>query len=80
MSTDDTPPLWERPEPESPCVQICAIHPQEGICVGCYRTLEEIAGWSQMGPVRRRALMAELPGRARLIKRRRGGREGREAD
>ena len=32
---------------ESPCVKICVIE-TDGLCVGCARTLEEIAGWSQM--------------------------------
>ena len=32
-------------EVPSPCVSICAIDPDSGICVGCFRTLDEIAGW-----------------------------------
>lgn len=64
-------------EPQSPCVNICVIHPQEGICVGCYRTLEEIAAWAQMGPNQRAAILAELPERKPRLKKRRGGRNGR---
>ena len=33
-------------EVKSPCVSICALH--EGICQGCGRTQEEIAGWWDM--------------------------------
>lgn len=70
--------VWRRDEVESPCVRICLLHPQAGICIGCYRTAEEIAGWSTMTPEARRAAMAELPGRAHLVKPvRRGGRAGR---
>lgn len=69
--------LWKRDEIESPCVNICVIHPRAGICAGCYRTLEEIAGWSAMTPEARRAVMAELPERAGQLKKRRGGRAGR---
>lgn len=70
--------VWRRDEVESPCVRICLLHPQAGICIGCYRTAEEIAGWSTMTPEARRAVMAELPGRAHLVKPvRRGGRAGR---
>ena len=69
--------LWARDEIDSPCVQICVIHPREGICAGCYRTLDEIAAWSRMAPDARRTLMAELPDRASLLKKRRGGREAR---
>lgn len=68
---------WSRDEPQSPCVQICVIHDAAGICVGCYRTLDEIAAWATMPPEARRAVMAELPDRASLLKRRRGGRKGR---
>lgn len=31
----------------SPCVSVCRISDQTGLCVGCLRTLEEIALWSQ---------------------------------
>ena len=59
--TDD---VWRREEIESPCVRICMIHPGAGLCVGCLRSGDEIAGWSRMTPERRRAIMAELPDRA----------------
>lgn len=69
--------IWKRAEIDSPCVNICVIHPREGICAGCYRTLDEIGAWSQMTAESRSAIMAELPQRAGLLKKRRGGREGR---
>ncbi len=70
----NTDAVWTREEIESPCVKLCAIHPEEKICVGCYRTLAEIGGWSRMSPEERRAVMAELPARAPRLKTRRGGR------
>lgn len=73
-------PLWTRSEPESPCVQICVIHPTEGLCTGCLRTLDEIAAWSRMSPEARRKVMAELPDRAPRLKKRRGGRAARHTD
>jgi len=70
--------IWRRDEIESPCVKLCVMHPAEGICMGCYRTLTEIGGWSSMSTEARRAVMAELPSRApRVAGARRGGREGR---
>ena len=69
--------VWERGEPESPCVKVCVIHPAERLCAGCLRTVEEIAAWGRMTPEARRAVMAELPGRAPRLARRRGGRRGR---
>jgi predicted Fe-S protein YdhL (DUF1289 family) len=29
----------------SPCVRVCAMDPATQLCRGCFRTLEEIAGW-----------------------------------
>lgn len=66
--------IWKRDEVESPCVKLCTIHPQERICVGCLRSLDEIAAWSRMSPEARRAVMAELPQRAPRLRKRRGGR------
>lgn len=71
------PPVWTRNEIESPCVQICVIHPAERICTGCYRTIEEIARWSRMEPEERRTIMQELPLRAPKLAKRRGGRAAR---
>ncbi len=69
--------VWKRPEIESPCVKICVIHPEERICVGCFRTIEEIGTWSRKTPEERRAIMADLPARAPKLVKRRGGRMGR---
>jgi len=69
--------VWKRDEIESPCIKLCVIHPEERICAGCYRTIEEIGGWSRMSPEDRQRVMAELPGRASRLKVRRGGRSGR---
>ena len=65
--------VWKRNEVESPCVQICVVHPTERICTGCYRTIDEISRWSKMDSSERAEIMAELP---RLAKRR-GGRAAR---
>lgn len=70
--------VWTRNEVESPCVKLCVIEPESGLCMGCYRTRQEVASWSQMTPDLRKSLMAELPSRADQIKpRRRGGRSKR---
>lgn len=69
--------IWTREEIASPCIKICTIHPEAKICVGCYRTGAEIAGWGTMSPEVRAAIMAELPDRAPQLAKRRGGRRGR---
>jgi len=48
---------------KSPCVRICTMDPDFGLCEGCGRTLEEIAGWIRMSDEERQALMAVLPER-----------------
>ena len=35
------------PAPNSPCINVCNIAPS-GWCCGCYRTIEEIAGWVRL--------------------------------
>jgi predicted Fe-S protein YdhL (DUF1289 family) len=34
-----------------------------GLCIGCARTLDEIASWSVLDDDARRAIVAALPGR-----------------
>ena len=70
--------VWKREEVSSPCVKLCVIHEESGLCMGCYRTRPEIAGWSRLDEETRTSLMEELPSRAPRIKpKRRGGRMGR---
>ncbi len=69
--------IWKRDEIDSPCVKICVIHPLKKVCTGCYRSLDEIARWSQMSAEERAAVMADLPARASFPQKRRGGRIAR---
>ncbi len=48
----------------SPCVQVCAVDAALGLCLGCRRTLAEIAGWSRFTDAERARILAELPARA----------------
>jgi len=45
---------------ESPCIAVCMIDPKTGLCLGCGRTLPEIARWSRIDSAERRAIMAAL--------------------
>lgn len=76
-SLEDTDALWQRDEIASPCVKVCVIHPQERICVGCYRTTAEIARWARMAKAERAAIIEQLPERSERLRKRRGGRAGR---
>ncbi|NDV01526.1 DUF1289 domain-containing protein [Pseudoroseicyclus tamaricis] len=72
--------VWRRAEIESPCVKTCVVHPKAKICVGCYRTIDEIAQWTKLSPEQRHAIMADLPARAPLLTQRRGGRAARRGE
>jgi uncharacterized protein len=54
---------------ESPCVKICTYQPGAGLCLGCGRTLAEIAGWAAMSDAERRRIMDALPARLEKLKR-----------
>ena len=47
----------------SPCVRVCIVDGPSGYCLGCGRTIDEIAGWSRMSDAERSRVMAELPAR-----------------
>ena len=47
----------------SPCTNVCRMNPATGLCDGCFRTLDEIAAWSAMANVEKRAVLAKLPAR-----------------
>ena len=44
----------------SPCISVCRMDQNGAYCAGCFRTLEEIAGWSAFDDVRRRQIWEEL--------------------
>jgi uncharacterized protein len=47
----------------SPCIQVCCVEPVSGICLGCYRTLPEIATWSRKTEAERALIMDALESR-----------------
>jgi predicted Fe-S protein YdhL (DUF1289 family) len=53
------------PRVESPCIKVCQLDAQN-VCVGCGRTLAEIAEWSRMGPEQQRSVCAAAAARLRL--------------
>ena len=53
----------------SPCIKVCT-HDDEGYCLGCLRTVDEVRGWrnrteeEQLAPPRHHAAPADLPSQA----------------
>lgn len=52
----------------SPCNNVCRIDEASGWCLGCQRTLGEIAAWGASSDDERRAVLAELPARRALMR------------
>lgn len=52
----------------SPCVKVCIVDPESSLCLGCHRTLMEIAGWTRLSDAERDVVMAALPGRRDMIR------------
>lgn len=51
----------------TPCVKVCIVDGASSLCLGCYRTLNEIGGWSGLTDDERAAIMAVLPARRSRI-------------
>ncbi|HYM48668.1 MAG TPA: DUF1289 domain-containing protein [Burkholderiaceae bacterium] len=47
----------------SPCISICRMDSNTGLCEGCLRTIDEIARWSQMNDDQKRAIWDQLSAR-----------------
>ena len=41
----------------SPCTGICRIVPRTGLCLGCKRTLDEIADWPMLSNAEKRGVL-----------------------
>jgi len=60
----DTPPRAIA----TPCIKVCVVDGESGLCLGCYRSLPEVAGWQKLSDAERAAIMSELPGRRTRIR------------
>jgi predicted Fe-S protein YdhL (DUF1289 family) len=47
----------------SPCIKICVLDEEDRYCLGCKRTLGEIARWGEMNDAERAAVLVQLPAR-----------------
>ena len=44
----------------SPCIKVCVMDDDDRYCLGCKRTLDEIARWGEMSDAERASVMAKL--------------------
>ncbi len=58
----DSPPI------ATPCVKVCIVDGESGLCLGCHRTLKEVAAWARYTEAERAEIMAGLPARRSRIR------------
>lgn len=80
MTSNNDLPIWTRDEPESPCIRVCVLHPVAKLCMGCYRSGDEISRWTRYSPSERREIMDALPARAEIVENAKPVRRGRRRD
>lgn len=56
------------PPIKTPCIKVCIVDGASGHCLGCGRTLGEIAKWASFTASERDAVMAQLPPRMEALK------------
>ena len=47
----------------SPCTKVCVMDAEDRYCLGCRRTLNEIARWGEMSEAEQGSVLAQLEGR-----------------
>ena len=52
---------------KTPCIKVCQMDPAKGVCIGCCRTLDEIARWGGMSEREREIVMRELADRRKRL-------------
>jgi uncharacterized protein len=52
----------------SPCIDVCDVDSTGQFCIGCGRSMDEIARWMSISNEQRQAIIKELPERLRQLK------------
>ena len=55
-------------EPQSPCISVCLLDDND-ICVGCFRSIDEICAWSAADEGEKRAILERAAARAQETRR-----------
>jgi hypothetical protein len=53
--------------PPSPCVSICRLDDKTGLCVGCFRNIDEIRDWMIMLPAERQETLRRIGERRKSV-------------
>ncbi len=49
--------------PPSPCNLVCTLDAATGLCMGCYRNMDEIAAWPDFSAAQKMAVLEALASR-----------------
>ena len=52
----------------SPCISVCRMSADTGLCEGCFRTLDEIRFWGTLADDKKRAVWREIEQRLAEVK------------
>jgi uncharacterized protein len=56
--------LKQKADLPSPCISLCQMSAQSGLCQGCYRSMDEICAWSAMNDAGKRAVWQRIEQRS----------------
>ena len=51
----------------SPCINLCKMDADTGWCLGCHRTIAEIAGWGRLDDANKLQILQRLPPRRAVL-------------
>jgi predicted Fe-S protein YdhL (DUF1289 family) len=52
----------------SPCISLCRMNAESGLCEGCFRSLDEIARWGSRSDAEKRDILARVSERRSALK------------
>jgi len=55
------------PKKLSPCISVCKADEELGVCIGCYRTPDEVASWKTSSEASQYEILKDLPLRRKKI-------------
>jgi hypothetical protein len=56
----------QRSKADSPCIKVCTLDAAAQMCIGCFRTIQEISNWLAYSDAQRESVCAQLPARRLL--------------
>lgn len=49
-----------QPSMETPCINVCVVDDASGLCIGCRRSLAEIAAWATLSAAERSRIIVAV--------------------